>query len=145
METSPLVGTWRLDSIQFEDRDTGERTDMYGPAPVGHIMISGDGHTMVLIAKADRKAPASAADESALFKSMMAYAGTYRLEGGNQFITTVSAAWHPAWIGSDQARFFEVKGSMLAITTAWQTHPNFPGRTGRGVVMWHRTGQVSFD
>jgi Lipocalin-like domain len=140
MQASSLIGTWKLDSIQFEDRETLERTDMYGPAPLGYIMIAADGHAMALIAKADRTAPANAADESALFRGMMAYAGTYRLEGGNRFITSVTAAWHPAWIGSEQARFFEVKGNTLAITTAWQTHPNFPGRTGRGVVMWHRAG-----
>lgn len=68
----------------------------------------------------------------------MCYAGKYRLEGNSEFTTTVTAAWHPSWIGTEQVRFFDVKGNALTITTAMQTHPNFPGRKGRGIVMWHK-------
>ena len=44
----------------------------------------------------------------------------------------------PSWIGTEQARFFTINGETLAMTTARQTHPLYPGRTGRGVVEWRR-------
>jgi Lipocalin-like domain len=33
----------------------------------------------------------------------------------------VDTAWHPAWIGTEQVRFFKVDSGVLSITTAWQT------------------------
>ena len=138
MEQKPIIGTWILDSIQFEDAHSGEKFNMYGEKPSGYIMINADGHAMALIADSNTKPPLSPADSSALFGKMMAYAGPYRLEGDNIFITSITSAWHPAWVGTDQVRFFEVTDNKLAVTTAVQTHPNYPGRTGRGVVQWHR-------
>jgi Lipocalin-like domain len=136
MSQHPIIGTWAIDSIQYEDATSGECFDMYGAKPSGYIMINADGHAMVLIADSERVP----SDTATLFSTMMAYAGPYRLEGENKFITTITSAWHPAWVGTEQVRFFDVKGNALAITTAVQTHPNFPGRTGRGVVKWHRSG-----
>jgi hypothetical protein len=36
-----LIGTWRLISIQFELADTGERFDLYGPHPLGFLILYG--------------------------------------------------------------------------------------------------------
>ena len=138
MAQHPIVGTWALDSIQFEDAESGERFDMYGDKPSGYIMINEDKHVMAFLADGTRKPPQNPSDNAALFNNMMCYAGKYRLEGNSEFTTTITAAWHPSWIGTEQVRFFDVKGDTMAITTAVQTHPNFPGRKGRGIVMWHR-------
>ena len=35
-----LVGTWKLVSIQFEFEDTRERVDMYGPNPLGYLVLT---------------------------------------------------------------------------------------------------------
>jgi hypothetical protein len=135
----PIIGKWALDSIQYEDADSGERFNMYGDRPSGYIMINADGHAMALIADSNRNPPQNSSDKETLLNTMMAYAGPYTLEGDNTFTKKVTSAWHPSWVGTDQVRYFEVKGDTLAITTALQTHPNFPGRKGRGVVKWHRT------
>jgi Lipocalin-like domain len=142
MAQHPIIGTWALDSIEYEEAHTGERFNMYGERPSGYIMINADGHAIVLIADSSRAPPQNPSDKSDLFNTMMSYAGTYTLEGDNTFTTKVTSAWHPSWVGTDQVRYFEVKGDILAITTALQTHPNFPGRKGRGVVKWHRAGLV---
>jgi hypothetical protein len=140
MAQHPIIGTWALDSIIYEDADTGERFNIYGEKPSGYIMINADGHAMALIADSTRVPPQNSSDKETLFGTMMAYAGPYMLEGDNTFTTRVTSAWHPSWVGTDQVRFFDVNGNTLEITTAVQTHPNFPGRTGRGVVRWHRVG-----
>ena len=138
MAQHPVVGTWALDSVKFEDSESGEHFDIYGSNPTGYIMINGDGHVMAFLADSDRKPPENESDNAALLGNMMSYAGKYRQNGDNVFIFTITAAWHPSWIGTEQVRFCDVKDDTLSITTPEQTHPNFPGRKGRGIVIWHR-------
>jgi hypothetical protein len=137
MSVHPLVGNWVLDSIQFEDAATRERFDMYGSSPRGNILITAEGYAFVLIADSTLGFSKGQEDYARLFKGTMSYCGPYRLTG-NRFITHVENAWHPAWIGTDQERFFDISGNTLTITTVEQSHPNYPGRTGRGLVKWHR-------
>jgi hypothetical protein len=73
-----------------------------------------------------------------LFETMMAYSGSCRIEDEVRLVIKVDAASHPAWVGSEQLRFFNVDGGTLSITTAWQTHPKFPGRMARGVLTAQR-------
>ena len=42
MAQHPIVGTWALNSIQFEDAESGVHFDMYGEKPSGYIMINED-------------------------------------------------------------------------------------------------------
>ena len=135
---SPLVGVWNLQSIQFEDASTGDRFDMFGPNPSGHLIQTGEGRMMAILMRSDRAPPKEDADGAALFKTMMAYTGTYRVEGNDKFVTDVDLAWHPGWNGTRQERFFKIEENTLSITTGQQTHPMFPGRTGRGVITWTR-------
>ena len=77
-------------------------------------------------------------DPTALFETMIAYSGSCRIEDGDKLIIKVDTAWHPAWIGTEQVRFFKVDSGVLSITTAWQTHPWFRGRMARGVLTAQR-------
>jgi Lipocalin-like domain len=133
-----LIDTWRLISIQFELADTGERFDLYGPHPLGFLILTDGGRLMGMVTSADRRPPRDTAGGAALFESMMAYSGKYRVEGEDKFITSVDLAWHPAWNGTEQTRFFKLDNDMLSITTAQQTHPRFPDRVGRGVLVWRK-------
>jgi hypothetical protein len=81
-------------------------------------------------------------DAAALFETMMAYSGSCRTEDEVRPVIKVDAAWHPAWGGSEQIRFFNVNGDTLSITTAWQTHPKFLGRMARGVLTAQRVISV---
>jgi hypothetical protein len=137
-EGGPLVGVWKLQSIQLEFADTGESVDLYGPNPSGYLIQTGEGRMMAIITRSDRAPPKEDADGAALFKTMMAYTGAYQVEGDGKFVTDVDLAWHPGWNGTRQERFFRVDGDTLSITTGQQTHPMFPGRTGRGVIKWKR-------
>lgn len=65
---------------------------------------------------------------------MMAYTGDCRIEGDDKFITRVDLAWHPAWNGTEQVRFFKLDGDTLSIITAQQPNPMLAGRMGRGII-----------
>src|SRR4029450_21638 len=98
-DRNPLGGIWKLQLIQFEFADTGESVDVYGPNPSGYLILTGEGVMMTIVTRSDRMPPKEDADGAALFKTMMAFTGTYRVESDDKFITDVDLAWHPAWNG----------------------------------------------
>ena len=55
---------------------------------------------------------------------MIAYTGTYRLEG-DRWITQVDVAWNPEWVGTEQTRFFAIDGDVLKVHTPWRVMPNW--------------------
>jgi Lipocalin-like domain len=133
-----LFGVWKLISLQFALNDTGEHRDMYGADPLGYIFITPDQRMMTIVTSRGRKPSDSESGDADLFKSMMAYSGPFRIEGLDQFVTKVEVAWHPGWVGTDQARTFSIEDDILSITTAETLHPMFPGQKGRGIVKWQR-------
>ena len=133
-----LVGTWQLVSSKFELTDTGESVDIYGPEPLGYLILTAEGRLIVVETVRDRPLPQNDADNALLFKSMLAYSGRCRVLDDNRFITNVDVAWHPAWMNTEQTRAFEIDDDLLSVTTVGMVHPNFPGRTGQAVVRWRR-------
>ena len=134
-----LFGIWSLISLQFVMTETGECRDMYGADPLGYLFITPDKRMMTVITSKGRVPSDNESGDAALFKSMMAYSGSFRFEGEDQFITKVEVSWHPGWVGTEQARTFSIAGDILSITAAEALHPMFPGRKGRGVLKWQRT------
>jgi hypothetical protein len=133
VEAHTLFGWWKILSFQVEFQDAGAREDAYGVNPLGHIVIERDRMMSILTS---RERPDN--DPVALFETMIAYSGSCRVEDGDKLIIKVDTAWHPAWIDTEQVRFFKVDDDVLSITTAWQTHPLFPGRMARGVLTAQR-------
>jgi hypothetical protein len=83
--------------------------------------------------------PAKTVEERAeLLGSLVAYTGTYRLEG-DKWITKVEVAWNPEWVGTEQTRSFKVEGDRLQVLTPWRVMPNWPekGMT-RSIVTFQR-------
>jgi len=132
---NPLVGTWKVVSFQFEFEGTDERRNVYDEHPTGFIIIAADGRMMTVVTAGNRTPDAA---PGVLFDSMTAYSGRYRLQGDDCFITTVDSAWHPAWVGTEQTRFFKLDGDTLSITSPLQQHPKFPDRRIRGVIVWRK-------
>ena len=133
-----LVGTWKLVSMQFEFSDTGERVDMFGRRPRGHLILTANGRMVAIITPDGRARPKADANFRELFQNLCSYSGAYRVEGDN-FITDVDAAWHPAWEGSAQKRSFKLDGDNLWIATEHTDRPTYyPGRAGRGILTWVR-------
>src|SRR5215468_2586726 len=77
-----LHGTWRLVSFTQTILATGETIDVFGKAPQGFIHYGRDGRMMVLMVKDTRPKPSDLAkmtdqERIELFKTLVAYAGTY--------------------------------------------------------------------
>ena len=109
-----LTGRWNLTEFKREFSDTREVIDVMGPAPSGTLSVSDDGYVAVLITAAGRTAETP---PEKLFATLMAYSG-------------------PCTV--DAQRFITNAGDELRITTDEQTHPAYPGRLGRGILVWRR-------
>jgi hypothetical protein len=132
-----LVGTWKLVSMQFEFEDTMERVDMYGPNPLGYLVLTDNSRVMALVTASGRTSPNDDAGSARLFRNMMSYTGKYRVDG-DRFVTSIDVAWHPSWVGTEQTRLFRIDGDQFSIITDVQTHPMFDARRGKGVIVWSR-------
>jgi hypothetical protein len=135
-KSSP-VGTWKLVSCIFEDEQTKERTFPYGEHPNGYAILTPEGRLMALITAEGRKAPRTAEDRDAAFRSAAAYSGRYQVEG-NKFVTTVDVAWNESWVGTDQVRSFKVEGDRLYIETPPTANRDREGQMVRGILIWER-------
>jgi hypothetical protein len=132
--SSALIGTWKLSAVQFEFADTGERHDLFGPTPVGRLILTRAGDFMTVITSGDRSL---LHDAARLFETMMAYAGKFRLDG-DKLIISCDLSWHPDWVGTKQVRFFKLDGEKLSLRSAKQTHPRYSDKPGYGVIDWRR-------
>ena len=125
-DASPLVGTWKqLSGTMVEEGSTSERSNL-SAAPNGFVNFSADGRLILLSTDSARKKPAgevpTAAEAEALYRSMIAYAGTYKL-AGNKVTYHLEATWNESWTGSKQVRFWKVEGDLLTITTPEIVNP----------------------
>lgn len=116
--TSPLAGTWRLVSFEMEVQATGEKITPMGKAPQGFLSFMPDGRMAVVITGEARKPGTSEAERAALHSSLIAYAGSYRIEA-DKWVTKVDASWNPAWVGTEQPRSFKILGDTLREESPW--------------------------
>ena len=135
-ERDVLVGNWRLVSFEREYQATGEREYPMGMTPTGNILFFPDGRMAVVITGEGRKAPSTDQDRAGLLNSLVAYTGTYRVDG-DKWITTVDVSANPAWVGTEQTRSFRVSGDRLLEMTAWAARPD--NRMARAQITYERT------
>lgn len=96
----------------------GERSTPYGENPRGYLSYSADGRMQVIGAAHGRLTGArpTEVERAVLYDTMFAYAGTYSIEG-DKVIHHVDISWNEVWTGTDQVRLFDVKGSILTLST----------------------------
>jgi hypothetical protein len=133
-----LLGNWKIISFFTEDVQTKQRSNVFGEHPYGFIGFT-PGRFFAFAMAESRKAPQTPEEQAAAYRTVVAYTGKWRLEG-EKFITKVDVAWNPAWVGTDQVRFWRVDGNKLFITTAPTSMPSPDGteRTIIGTVVWER-------
>jgi hypothetical protein len=137
-DRGPILGTWRLVSYEVESQATGEREPVLGKTPTGNIIFTSEGRMMVVLTGESRKPPSNDQDRADLFKSLVAYTGTYRVEG-DKWITKVDVAANPAWVGGEQTRTFRVDGNRLHESTAFMQWSLRPEKgTVRFTLTWER-------
>jgi hypothetical protein len=139
-DDASLTGTWSLVSFVRETTDSHERYDQLGPNPKGYIGYSPDGRMYALLTSGNRvhpqKNPPSIEEQSELFQSEIAYAGTYKVEG-NKVTHHLDVASDESRVGTDQVRFFRLEGDVLTITTAPNKSP-IDGREGIGILVFKK-------
>jgi Lipocalin-like domain len=115
-----LIGTWRLVSNTLEEIPSGAKTDLFGPNPIGYIMYGADGRMMILQVRSQRPIPAAAAvtstEAEALFRSLLAYGGTYSVSG-DVVTHHVDISWNQSWTGTEQVRHFKFEGNRVELAT----------------------------
>lgn len=135
-ERYPLTGNWKLVSWQVIAED-GTPQDVFGTSPTGYLVLTPEGRSIVVTTAAGRKSGTDDAARSALHRSMLAYSGRYRVEGGD-FITTVEVSWNEQWNGTDQRRHYRIEGDKLFIESAPAPSIIFPGKTDFRRIVWVR-------
>ena len=137
---NPLLGTWKLRSLTWVDTETGKQSTTLGIHPVGYLNYSSDGRVMAILLAENRVAPGgpipSDSEAAALFKTMVAYTGTFTVEG-NQVMHNVDASWNEAWTGTQLIRSYKLDGNSLTITTARARH-EVTGQVGVATLVWER-------
>ena len=138
LQSSPVQGVWSLVSYVVEVKETGESFAPMGDKPTGYVIFTAEGRLSFTLSAQGRKHATTAEGRSDLLNSMIAYTGSYRLEG-DSWITRVDVAWNPSWVGTEQTRFYRVEADQLIVSTPWRVMPNWPekGMT-RSIVCFQR-------
>jgi hypothetical protein len=109
-----LVGLWKLTSNTTKNVATGTMTPAH---PTGYQLFTKGGHMMFIQTAANRKPPAGKvatdAERVALFNTLVAYAGTYKVDGTKVLIhfETNAVPGIP-----DRTYTSEISGNKLTLT-----------------------------
>ncbi len=137
-DRAQVQGVWKLVSYDVEVQATGEKFPPMGKNPTGYVIFTPEARVWFVLTGDGRKPAKTTEEKAALLDTLIAYTGTYRVEGDN-WITSVEVAWNPAWVGTEQKRLFKVEGDRLSVLTPWRVMPNWPekGMT-RSIVTFER-------
>ncbi len=133
-----VLGVWRLVAYEIEIQATGQKEPVMGKNPTGYVIFTPEGRVWFVLTGEGRKPAKTVQERAELLDSLVAYTGTYRIEG-DKWITKVEVAWNPAWVGTEQTRSFKVDGDRLSVLTPWRIMPNWAekGMT-RSIVTFER-------
>jgi hypothetical protein len=137
-DRAKVVGLWKVISFETEFQATSEREPVLGKNPMGYVMFTPEGRIWSIVTGEKREAPKTDQDRAALFKNMFAYTGMYRVEG-DKLITKVDVSWNPAWLGTEQVRFFKIDGDRIQHFSPWIPAVTKPERgMARGITTLER-------
>ena len=121
-----ILGLWKLVSFEAEIQATGQKESVMGQNPTEFAIFTQTRALFLLTGEA-RKPAKTVQERADLLNTLVAYTGTYRLEG-EEWITNLDVAWNPEWIGTEQKRFFKLEDDRLQVLTTWGVHPNWPDK-----------------
>ena len=114
-----LFGTWKQLSGTYVDIETGEERPGLSKSPNGYIHFARDGRMFNLTVDSSRQRPVgprpTAAEAEALYRSLIAYTGTFGVDGDRVFFD-LAVSWNESWTGTRQIRTFKLAGNQLMIT-----------------------------
>jgi Lipocalin-like domain len=127
---SSIAGLWKVTSVTTKIVSTGEMVHPFGERPSGYQMFTRGGHVMFSMFGENRATsaqPVPDVDRLALYNALVAYSGTYKVEG-SKLIIHFEASATPGTV--DRAYFAEISGNKLTLTS----DPFTSGLTGRRIV-----------
>ncbi len=130
-----IVGTYKLISFTSDYSD-GTTVEAFGKLPNGYTIITPK-RFMSLLVSDTRKAGTTADDKTALYNSLIAYSGPYKLEG-SKLVTEVDISWNQGWTGTKQGRTFTIEGNRLTLVTDRAPSALEPGKTVSARLVWER-------
>jgi hypothetical protein len=117
-----LVGRWRLVSYVVRADDDSLAFPL-GRSPQGSLLYTAGGWMAAQGGAAERvrfttedPLGVSEAEQALAFSSYFAYCGTYDV-AGDVVTHHVAMSWFPNWVGTEQARSFELVGDDLVLRT----------------------------
>ena len=125
MATQSILGTWYLAEAFAIDREGHRLYAVYGDRPSGVIHYGADGRMMALIAHAGRppldgdRQAAPAEQRAAAYKTSIAYAGRYELDG-DWVHHHVDISTYPNWVGHTLRRQLKLVDGKVVLLTAPQ-------------------------
>jgi hypothetical protein len=132
-----LTGTWGLASLR---RETPAGEAIPDRPRNGLLTFSPGRRVMLMLTWADRRRPAgevpTPAERAALHESLIAFAGTYSIEG-DRLVFHIEMSWNEAWTGHDHPRNFSMDGDRLTLRT--DPRPSaFDGRESVYIQVWEK-------
>jgi Lipocalin-like domain len=135
-EADRLIGVWKLASWQVIV-ERGPPQDEFGSHPKGFLVLTREGRSIVVTTADHRRGGMSDSERAALHKSMLAYTGKYRVEGGD-LIIRVDVSWNEEWNSTEQRRHFRIEGDKFFIESAPGPSILYPGKTDFRRIVWER-------
>jgi hypothetical protein len=133
-----VVGLWQLVSYEIEVQTTGEKVPVMGQKPTGFANFSPEGRVFFILTGEGRKPAKTDQERGELLSTLVAYTGTYRVEG-DMWVTNVDVAWNPEWVGTEQRRSFRIDDDQLQVLTPWRVMPNWSDKgMTRSIVTFQR-------
>ena len=127
--TTPIIGTWRLESI-YEEDSGGEDIAQFGPAPNGLFMADGAGNFSfeVMASGASSQAaigkPRLGKTDSAGMPQATAYFGTYVLDQRDRKLTLhVSNCLLRSCEETDRTAEVRIRGDTMELISAAESSP----------------------
>lgn len=134
-----VLGIWKLISYEVEVQATGQKAPVMGQNPTGYTAFMPEGRIFFVLTGEARKAAKTDQERAGLLSTLVAYTGTYRVEG-DKWITKVEVAWNPEWVGTEQIRSFKLDGERLQVLTPWRLMPNWADKgMTRSIVTFERS------
>jgi hypothetical protein len=106
--------------------DGAEPKQIFGKAPRGFAMFTPRRVTFLITAEG-RKFGRSVEERAALWDTLAAYSGEYRVEG-SRFIITVDVSANEIWNGTKHVRNWQLDGDRLTITTEQAPYSRDPSK-----------------
>lgn len=131
-----LVGVWKLRSFSLQV--LGEQPkEVFGPHPVGYLILTVEGRMMTILTRADRKPATTMEESAALLQSMVSYSGLYNVKH-DRITTKPDVTWNEIYGVTEQIRFYTLDGDKLSIRTAQQLSGVLPGKRVVGTLTYER-------